>query len=413
MHYLTLDTNTWIYLANGTEPVRLLTFIKQEADKGNIKIILPETIINEWNRNKDNAVKQGSIKHFNDIEKSLDRILKLLGDKGERDVFSFLLDEKDDKIYFKDFIDNFKKKRIEIEDAISENIKLIDDLFKHRSTIVLAIKDEIFLKAGQFALDKKAPFKTKNSFADALIVFSSIDYVKTNLIEGAFFISYNTDDFCEKKEGKKYLHPDLQPDFANTKSKFYTIVGEALNTIEKDIVSKEELEWIKEMQEEAEHERNTEYCEVCLENNDRYNEVYFGRPQPLIDERIRPDYYNPKQTEFEFAKDLPKTPPEEYFHTIEVGHCSWCNTEHFKCASCGTVNAVWYNDYNKRKECEGCGLPYFIDTSSDRDGLGDDYEYRILREMETCEKCGNEFEPDGSGNNICKTCEDEYAYGEK
>lgn len=413
MHYLTLDTNTWIYLANGTEPVRLLTYIKEEADKGNIKILLPETIINEWNRNKDNAVKQGSIKHFNDIEKSLDRILKLLGDKGERDVFSFLLDEKDDKVYFKDFIDNYKKKRKEIEEAIIENIKLIDDLFKHRSTIVLTIKDEIFLKAGQFALDKKAPFKTKNSFADALIVFSFIDYVKTNSIEDAFFISYNTDDFCEKKEGKKHLHPDLQPDFTVTKSKFYTIVGEAINTIEKDIVTKEELEWIKEMQEDAEYERDTEFCEVCSENNDRHNEVYFGRPQPLIDERIRPGYDNSKQTEFEFAKDLPKTQPEKYFHSIEVGHCSWCNTEHFKCASCSTVNAIWDNDYNKRKECEGCGLPYYIDTSNDHDGIGEGYDYRILKDTETCEKCGNEFESDGSGNNICEVCEDEYAYGEK
>lgn len=413
MYYLTLDTNTWIYLANGTEPVRLLTYIKQEADKGNIKIILPEIIIKEWDKNKDKAVKQGSIKHFNRISDDLDRILKLLGDKGERDILSFLLDEKDDKDYFKDFIDNFKTKRKEIEDAISDNIKLIDDLFKHNSTIVLKTNDEIVLKSGQFALEKKAPFKGKNSFADALIVFSFIDYVKSNSIENALFISYNTDDFCEKKDGNKFLHSDLQPDFIETKSKFYTIVGEAINTIEKDIVSKEELEWIKEMQEEAEHERNTEYCEACYENNDRHNEVYFGKPQPLIDERIRPDYNNQNQTEFDFAKDLPKTPPKKCFHTIEVGHCSWCNTKHFKCASCGTVNAVWDNDYNKRKECEGCGLPYYIDTSNDHDGLGEGYEYRILKDTETCEKCGNEFEPDGSGNNICESCEDEYAYGEK
>lgn len=413
MHYLTLDTNTWIYLANGTEPVRLLIYIKQEVDKGNIKIILPKIIINEWDKNKDNAVKQGSIKHFNDITQALDRILKLLGDKGERDVLSFLLDEKDNKDYFKDFIDNFKKKKKEIEEAISYNIKLIDDLFSHKSTIVLNIKDEVSLKAGQFALQKKAPFKNKNSFADALIVFSFIDFVKTKPIEEALFISYNTDDFCEKKEGKKYLHPDLQPDFTDTKSHFYTIVGEALNTIEKDIVSKDELEWIKEMLDEAEHERDVEYCEVCQENNDRSNEVYFGRPHPLTDERIGLKYDNPKQIELEFAKDLPKTQLEKYFHSIEVGHCSWCNTEHFKCASCGALNAVWDNEYDERKECEGCGLPYYIDTSGDQDRIGEGYEYRILKDTETCEKCGNEFEDDGSGNNICEICEDEYAYGEK
>jgi hypothetical protein len=412
MHYLTLDTNTWIYLANGTEPARLLTFIKQEVDKGNITILLPEIVINEWEKNKDKAVKQGGLKHYKDVNEALERIQKLLGDKGERDYLSFLLDEIDEKDDFTDFIAKFREKKKEIEDAIADNIKLIDDLFKNKSTVVIKIKDEVFVKAGQFALEKKAPFRNRNSFADALIVFSFIDFVKTKLIEGALFISYNTEDFCEKKNGEKYLHPDLEPEFTENKIMFYKIVGEALNTIEKDIVSKEELEFIKEQQEEAERERDIEYCQVCDDMNDRNNEVYFGRPQVLIDERIVQKYADPNQGEFEFAKNLPKTVPEKYSETIEVGHCSWCNTEHFICVSCGRVNAVWYNDYNKRKECEGCGLPYMIDLSNDHDHIGEP-EYRILKDTETCEKCGNEFEEDGSGSNICENCEDEYAYGAK
>lgn len=409
MHYLTLDTNTWIYLANGTEPVRLLTYLKQEVDKRNITVLIPDIIIAEWNKNKDKAVKQGGIKHYKDVTEALDRILKLLGARGERDVLSFLLDEEDEKDYFIDFIENFKKKKKEVEDAISDNIKLIEDLFAHASTIKINIKDEIKLKSGEFALEKKAPFKLKNSFADALIVFSFIDYVKTNSIEGALFITYNSDDFCEKKEGKKSLHPDLEPDFTETKSKFYTIVGEAINTIEKDIVSKEELELIKEMQEEASREEHIEYCEVCLENNDRYNEIYFGRPVEIFDERatLKPD---PKQGELEFSKDFPKTPAAVTFNTLKVGYCSWCNTEHFICASCGALNAIWDNDYNKRKECDGCGLPYYVDREMDGDGI-EEINYRILKDRETCQKCGNEFDADGSGLNVCPNCENEYAYG--
>ncbi|RYX87541.1 hypothetical protein EON73_01205 [bacterium] len=82
MHYLTLDTNTWIYLANGTEPVRLLTFIKQEMDKKNITLLLPEIVVKEWDKNKDKAVKQGGLKHYKDVNEALDRIQKLLGDKS-------------------------------------------------------------------------------------------------------------------------------------------------------------------------------------------------------------------------------------------------------------------------------------------------------------------------------------------
>ena len=411
MHYLTLDTNTWIYLANGTEPVRLLTYIKQEVGKNNIKILLPEIIITEWERNKDKAVKQGGIKHYKDVTEALERIQKLLGEKGERDVLSFLLDEKDEKDYFIDFITNFKKKKKEVEEAISENIKLIEELFSHPTTEIIKIKDEIKIKAGQFALEKKAPFKEKNSFADALIVFSFIEYVKINKIEGALFITYNTDDFCEKKEGKKYLHPDLEPDFTETQSKFYTIVSEAINTIEKDIVSKEELELIEEMQEEAERDEHIAYCEICYEMNDRYNEVYFGKPVELYDERIelKP---NPKQTELEFPEAMPEPTHIVTYDTLKVGHCDWCNTEHFECAGCGALNAIWDNDYNKKKECEGgCGLIYFIEREQDSDGI-EEINYKILIGKETCEKCGNEYIDDGMNLGICPKCEDEYAYGD-
>lgn len=138
---------------------------------------------------------------------------------------SFLFDEKDDKDYFKEITQKFKDKRKEVEDAIVENINLIDELFKHPTTIIITVENDIILKAGKFALEKKAPFLRKNSFADALIFFSFIKYVKTNGISGALFISYNTDDFCEKEKSKRDIHPDLEPDLKESESKFYTIVG--------------------------------------------------------------------------------------------------------------------------------------------------------------------------------------------
>jgi len=413
MHFITLDTNTWIYLANGTEPVRLLHFIKKQVDKGNITIVLPEIVIQEWDKNKDRTVKQGSIKHFNEITEALDRILKLLGDKGERDALSFLFEGKDNKDYFKDFYEAFKKKKQEVVEAINENIKLIDDLFKHTSTERIKIKDNVTLKAAQFALAGKAPFKKKNSFADALIMLSFIDYVEMNFIEGGLFISYNSEDFCEKKDGKKLLHSDLEPEFSRTKSLFYTIVGEALNTIEKNIVSKEELQLIKDLQNRDDWYDEIIYCEVCQENDNRSNQVYFQSPYHLIDERNGQRSYDPNQVEFDFSKNLPKSPkPKKVHNNIEVGHCEYCNTEHFICVSCGTTNAVWDNEYNETKECEGCGLTYLIEKPDLWDGDYEESSYTILKDYEICQLCSNKFENVGDGNNICRKCEDEYAYGD-
>lgn len=411
MHYITLDTNTWIYLANGTEPVRLLHFIKREVEKNNITILLPDIITKEWEIHKEKTVRQGSIKHFNEVKEALERILKLLGDKGERDILSFLLDENDDKDYFKDFLEKFKLKKKEIDEAISDNIKLIDELFKSHSTKI-NIKDEVYIKSGHFALEKKAPFKLKNSFADSLILFSVLDYVKSNAIEDAIFISYNTDDFCEKKEGKKTLHSDLVEEFKNAKCHFYKIVGEALNTIEKNILSNEELDLIEEMQNDESWNYEPEFCQVCQENNDRLNAVTSWRSYDLKDERISGNV-NPTQSKFDFSKNTIQPISKEPITTIEVGHCDWCNSEHFKCINCQTVNAIWDGEHSERKECEGCGLNYVINKAYDSNAVDEEVEYTVPKDTVTCQKCGEEFDEGDILENICFTCEEEYAYGNK
>ncbi|MGJ7027458.1 PIN domain-containing protein [Petrimonas sulfuriphila] len=411
MHYIALDTNTWVYLANGMEPVRLLHYLKNEVENGNIRIILPDIVSNEWEVHKEKSVRQGSLKHFNDIKEALDRLRKLLGEKGEKGFLSFLLNEDDKKEYFEDFFKSFKQKKKEIEDAVNENIKLVDDLFKNHA-VKIDIKDNIYKKAGLFALGKKAPFKMKNSFADALILFSYLDFLVTEDIEDAIFVTYNTDDFCEKKEGKKILHPDLIDEFNHAKCKFYKIVGEAINTIEKDIVSMEELELIEEMQNERARNDNPEFCELCQDNNNEYHEIIFDNPVELIDERIK-NRYDPNQLELAFGDNFVKKIISEPPTTIEVGYCDWCNTEHFICIDCGKLNALWQGDYNENIECQGCGLTYFVKITTDRKGMIEDKVYIIPKKTLICEKCGGEFEEDQMIENICIECENEYSYGEK
>lgn len=411
MYYITLDTNTWIYLANGTEPVKLLQFLDQEVKSGHIKLILPELVVKEWEVNKEKNVRQGSLKHFNDIKEALYRLLKLLGNKGEKNILAFLLDEEDEKDYFKDFVEKFKQKKKEIDEAVTENIKLIDELFSNHSTIISA-DESVYKKAGDFALEKKAPFKFKNSFADALIIFTLFDYLKKQSIENAIFVTYNTDDFCEKKDGKKILHFDLENEFKTAKCKFFKFVGEALNTIENDIISEEELALIEQMQNEENWSYNPEFCEVCKENSDRLNEVVFGDSVELIDERVK-EIANPDQLSFDFAKNFAIPITEERPKRIEVGYCDWCGTEHFVCANCGTVNAIWQNEYNERKECEGCGLNYVIKLIYDRKGDIEEKVYIIPKDTETCQKCGQEFDKEDIVENLCYDCENEYSYGDE
>jgi hypothetical protein len=402
VHHITLDTNVWIYLANGTEPVKLLHYLNQEVKKGYIKLILPEIIIKEWDTNKENGVRQRSLKHFKDVKETLNRLLKLLGNKGERDFLALPFGDDDDKDYFKDFIGKFRQKKEEIEDAVTENIELIDDLLKNHS-IIISADEGVYKKAGDFALEKKAPFKLKNSFADALIIFTLFDYLKKQSIENAIFVTYNTDDFCEKKNGKNFLHSDLKNEFKAVKCDFFKFVGEALNTINEDVISDEELALIEQRQNEENWSDSSEFCEIC-ENNDRLSEVTFGYPIELIDERVY-EVIDPNQLSFEFAEKVAIPATVTKPKSIKVGHCDCCGTEHFICVDCETLNSVWQHEYGEEKKCEDCGLTYRIEIITGRKGSQEGKVYIILKDTETCQKCGKEFDKNEIVENLCGDCE--------
>lgn len=409
MNYLSLDTNTWIYLCNGTEPVKYLHFINNEVEKGNITILLPETVKKEWEKHKDVTVTKGSKKYLDDILDSLKRVGKILGDKGEPNMLDFLLDNQDDKEYFSEVIERFKNKKDEIIAAISENIKLVDELFLKSSTITIQSNRDVYVKAGQFALEKLAPFGMKNSFADALIIFSLFDYIKSNQIENTMFISYNTEDFCKKENKKKFLHPDLKEEFENANNcQYFKYVGEALNTIEKNIASKQDLELIEYFQNYEDTDDKLVYCHICYGENDEINEVIFESPQYIIDESGE-DKIDPNQLELNFSNFSNEVKLRNNESLIEVGHCDRCNSLHFKCVSCGHVNAMYDAEFNEIKQCEHCDFNYLISREFDKDGI-EIVEFTIPKSTITCQSCGLEFDESDMVEDICTKCENRFSY---
>lgn len=405
MHYLTLDTNTWIYLVNGIEPVKLLDFIIEEIKKDNIKIIVPQTVLDEWNSHKNKTVKQGTIQFYSEILDSLKRVSRLLGDDKKLSHIDFLFGDKEsDKESFKDLIDKIKKNKEKVEEAIQKNIEKVESIFSNSNTVKLKISNRVRLEAGELALNKKPPFKEKNSFADALILLSFIKYVKEKNIKGAKFISYNTKDFCYKIEGKKLLHKELEILFKETESNFHTVIGEALSAIEKDIISKEEIEYIKEQQEILEQYSEPHTCQMCDGYKGTGNEIYFDEPFGIENESIK-GVVPKNQLEFGFAADLPKKSTDDYTHTIQTGTCEYCGTLHIKCQACDEVTSVVESS---ELECSGCDLLYEINFNYDRKGV-EYFDIKILdADMKNCESCGKRFKSTDFYPDICPECEESY-----
>lgn len=386
IHYISLDTCTWIYIVNGTEPVGYLHFIKEELEKDYLKLLLPELVIEEWNRHKNDTVKKGTLSFFKDTLSSIERLVKIVGEEVETPFILFDSSEQDDTLCL--LRDKFKLKKEQVEKAVQTNIGIVEEIFKHRNTILIKDSNQVRLLASDLAINKKAPFIKKNSFADAIIILSFITYVKSNNIEGAKFISYNTEDFCKKENKKKELHPDLVGFFDDTKSEFYKILGEALNTIEENIASEETLKLIEELQEEAYDDYHI--CEECDGNRDSYgNYINFWNDIDLINE-------------------YPSNHPYSKYTSANAGNCEWCSTLHIKCPKCETVNSLSEYRLDEKIECEGgCGLEFYVDTSDDIDGFGERQIKIIDSRIVKCANCGEDF-IDDMGIEICEKCESEY-----
>ena len=167
MQYITLDTNAWIYLANGTEPANGLEFIKNEVDQKTITLLIPSIVIDEWHTNKNNAVKGGVTKKFEEIDGGMQTILKLFGSRrtdNTQSSLSFYEGLKANKLIKADFqsiAHQFKKGRAAIERAVTANVNLVEALFSHPTSVIIQVTNDVMLKAGRFAIEKKGAFSEK------------------------------------------------------------------------------------------------------------------------------------------------------------------------------------------------------------------------------------------------------------
>jgi hypothetical protein len=410
MNYFCLDTCTWIYLANGTEPVKFLEDLLDEINSGNLVIILPKIVLEEWNKNKaDGNIMDGVKRTFININKSIKEISVIIDKIDYTSKFLRLINDEEDNLKnnLDEAVKGLEKTKVDINSKIEENIYRIERIFSHHQTIVVDTPNEVMLTAGKMAIEKKAPLHKKNGFADALIVLTFLDYLDKNQRDEdvSVFISYNKEDFCElggtKKEDNKTLHPDLTPLFEKYKCNFHPILASALKELDHTLVDDETLREIEEFNNSSDY-----ICQECNGYHGYGNEVYFGDSIDIENEN-----------RYRFDDDYPSLPFEELppiergslTTNLQVGYCNHCSTQYIKCQNCGDIIKV-VDDYDYHIDntliCS-CGLKYRWETFYDKE-TGDEVYWKILDDRtEVCEGCGEEF-IDKMGTVMCLNCEKEY-----
>jgi hypothetical protein len=115
-------------------------------------------------------------------------------------------------------IASFCHKGIDVPQLIDNIGKSVDEVLEEIESVfsiseVLSIENQALLDSLQHSIARKKPFHGKqlDSLADAMILFSLLNYAKTNeLKDEIIIVSSNYKDFAESANKKEELHSDIR-----------------------------------------------------------------------------------------------------------------------------------------------------------------------------------------------------------
>jgi hypothetical protein len=381
--YVFLDTNNWIYLANGFNPysqkhedvhLKVFDLLEKRANDGSIIVLVNKIVLDEFERNK--AQTEAKIHDINSKVKGYIGSLKPLKD--------FLSDsDKELQAIEKKIIDTASSR---IANLRKHNFNV--ERFLQRWTIQIPISDKQKLRAAEMAVEKKAPFigDKKNSMADALHILSFAEYVEGHydppskrlkaISPPGFFVTSNSGDFSDPTNKEK-LHSDLVPIMAVSGSKFYYVLHKLVNDLEEEFLSKEEQNIIEDAE-------NFMYCEVC---NYDFKDHDFSAPFELFDPHLIKGGSRDEDQLGLFKEIIVRLEnPNVLTRTVSCDHCG---SNYLECPNCNEL--VLIRDAVPIIECSYCHYKFKYNIDVDEKGRVHDVGFEIVMTYECC-NCGIDVE---------------------
>lgn len=233
--HLLIDTCVWLDLAKDYRQLPLLDAVLAMKNAGELEIVLPQIVVEEFNRNKERIIsdsKRSLSSHFKLVREAM---LKFSQEEG-RDAALQKLNEVDHRIAIGG-------------EAVNDATGIIEKIFA--STDHIALTDAVKARAADRAIAKAAPFhRQRNGIDDAIIIESYIDALaaRSDADDVYGFVTHNIHDFSDRGGDSRLPHPDLAAIFDNSNSRYATSLGPLLGEFAEDLL--EEIKFEREFNQE-------------------------------------------------------------------------------------------------------------------------------------------------------------------
>jgi hypothetical protein len=213
-----IDTCVWLDAAKDYQQQTILAALEELIRYGDIALILPRIVMDEFARNKARIIEESSRSLSSTIKRVKD-VVEKFGDPRQKRTVLRQLNDVDHRLPT-------------LGEAAVETVGRIEKLFA--GSPIIETSDAVKLRAAQRAIDKRAPFhRQRNGIDDAILIEVYADAVAAKAPAGTrfAFITHNTKDFSHPHASNKLPHPDMAAYFSRVRSLYFITLGEALRRV--------------------------------------------------------------------------------------------------------------------------------------------------------------------------------------
>lgn len=269
------DTCVWMDVAKDPQQQVMLDVLRQLVDDGEVSILAPKVVVEEFDRNKVKITEQ-SARSLSSVLKRVKEIVTKFGDDGAKEAVLQQLHKVDQKLP-------------QLGDTVAGSVRLVQSLLDRAE--VTETTESLKLRAADRALQNKAPFhRPKNSMADAIIIETFSDWTTGPSSTGHrfAFVTHNVKDFSEPDGNQKNPHPDIASIFSPRKVRYFIGLADALDSIRPGILGEYHFD-------ELEQHRTTDDILVAMDELvDRVwhnRHLYYAEKHRSGEDRMTPEIW--------------------------------------------------------------------------------------------------------------------------